>query len=156
MNKACTKNKNNSFPYISLMWYSRWLVFLPLLCSTISMTTSSPTGPTPAASSPLLVTVCLRPSPLAVPSPGTFFPQVSSRLAPSCESLCSDFLLREVVFLTTLFKSPSLGTSLVVRWLRRHTPNAGGSGSTPGQETRSCIPQLKVCMPQLKDPVSCN
>ena len=27
------------------------------------------------------------------------------------------------------------GTSLVVQWLRRHAPNAGGSGSIPGQGT---------------------
>ena len=29
------------------------------------------------------------------------------------------------------------GTSLVVQWLRLHTPNAGGLGSIPGQGTRS-------------------
>ena len=27
------------------------------------------------------------------------------------------------------------GTSLVVRWLRHHAPNAGGLGSIPGQGT---------------------
>ena len=27
----------------------------------------------------------------------------------------------------------SIGTSLVTQWLRRHTPNAGGSGLIPGQ-----------------------
>ena len=31
------------------------------------------------------------------------------------------------------------GTSLVVQWLRLHTPNAGDPGSTPGQGTK--IPQ---------------
>ena len=31
----------------------------------------------------------------------------------------------------------SLGTSLVVLWLRLHTSNAGGLSSTPGQGTRS-------------------
>ncbi|TEA30592.1 hypothetical protein DBR06_SOUSAS4110027, partial [Sousa chinensis] len=31
--------------------------------------------------------------------------------------------------------------SLVVQWLRLHTPNAGGSGSIPGQGTRSHLPQ---------------
>ena len=30
-----------------------------------------------------------------------------------------------------------LGTSLVVKWLRRHSPNAGGPGSIPGQGARS-------------------
>ena len=31
------------------------------------------------------------------------------------------------------------GTSLMVQWLRRHTPNAGGSDSVPGWGTRSCV-----------------
>ena len=43
-------------------------------------------------------------------------------------------------------------TSLVVQWLRLHTPNAGSPGSIPGQGTRSHIPQLRVCMLQLKIP----
>ena len=34
-------------------------------------------------------------------------------------------------------------TSLVVLWLRLRSPNAGGSGSVPGRETRSCMPQLE-------------
>ena len=43
--------------------------------------------------------------------------------------------------------------------------NAGGPGSIPGQRTSSLIPQLRVCMPQLKilhaevriaDPECCN
>ena len=33
------------------------------------------------------------------------------------------------------------GMSLVVQWLRLHTPNAGGPGSVPGREL---------------DPASCN
>ena len=40
-------------------------------------------------------------------------------------------------------------TSLVVQWLRRSTPNAGGPGSIPSQGTRSH-------MPQLKDPTCCK
>ena len=36
------------------------------------------------------------------------------------------------------------GTSLVVQWLRLHTPNAGDPGSIPGQGTRSHMPQLKI------------
>ena len=43
-------------------------------------------------------------------------------------------------------------TSLVVQQLRLLPPNAGGQGSIPGQRTRSHIPQLRVCMPQLKHP----
>ena len=42
------------------------------------------------------------------------------------------------------------GTSLVVQWLRLHDPNAGTSGSIPGQGTRSRMAQLRVHMPQLK------
>ena len=34
------------------------------------------------------------------------------------------------------------GTSLVVQWLRLHTPNAGGLGSIPGLGTK--IPQAKT------------
>jgi len=37
----------------------------------------------------------------------------------------------------------SLGTSLVVLWLRLHISNAGGLNSTPGQGTRSYMAQLK-------------
>ena len=36
------------------------------------------------------------------------------------------------------------GTSLVVQWLRLSTPNAGGLGSIPGQETRFHMLQLKI------------
>ena len=35
------------------------------------------------------------------------------------------------------------GISLVVQWLRLHTPNAGGLISIPGQGTSSHMPQLK-------------
>ena len=38
--------------------------------------------------------------------------------------------------------SLSIGTSLVVHWLRLHAPNAGGPGLIPGWGTRSCMPQL--------------
>ena len=38
----------------------------------------------------------------------------------------------------------SLGTSLVVQWLRLCAPNAGGLGLSPGQGTRSHMPQLRV------------
>ena len=34
-------------------------------------------------------------------------------------------------------------TSLVVQWLKLHAPNAGGSGSIPGQGTGSHVPQLR-------------
>ena len=35
------------------------------------------------------------------------------------------------------------GTSLVVQWLRRQDPDAGGSGLIPGQGTRPYMPQLR-------------
>ena len=44
------------------------------------------------------------------------------------------------------------GTSLVVQWLRLHTPNEGSPGLTPGQGIRSHIPQLRAHVPQLKIP----
>ena len=34
-------------------------------------------------------------------------------------------------------------TSLVLQWWRHHIPNAGDSGSIPGQGTRAHIPQLR-------------
>ena len=34
--------------------------------------------------------------------------------------------------------------------LRLHAPNAGNLGSIPGQGTRSHLPQIRVCMLQLK------
>ena len=49
-------------------------------------------------------------------------------------------------------KKKSLGTSLVVQWLRLCTPNAGGLSLTPGQGTRSHMLQLTVHMLQLKIP----
>ena len=44
------------------------------------------------------------------------------------------------------------GTSLVIQWLRIRAPNAGGSGSIPGQGTRSHMPQASICMLQWKIP----
>ena len=44
------------------------------------------------------------------------------------------------------------GAFLVVQWLRLHAPNAGGRGLIPSQGTGSHMPQLRVCMLQLKIP----
>ena len=44
----------------------------------------------------------------------------------------------------------------MVQWLRLLAPNAGGPGSIPGQGTRSHMLQLRVRMPQLKDPTRGN
>ena len=43
-------------------------------------------------------------------------------------------------------------TSLVVQWVRLHTPNAGGPGSIFDLGTRSRKPQLRVRMLQLRSP----
>ena len=53
---------------------------------------------------------------------------------------------------TEVLKYPQMGTSRVTQWLRLRTPNAGDPGSIPGQGTRSHMPQLRVCMLQLKTP----
>ena len=45
-----------------------------------------------------------------------------------------------------------VGTSLLVQWLRLHTPKAGGLGSIPGQGTSAHTPQLRVHVLQLKIP----
>ena len=43
------------------------------------------------------------------------------------------------------------GTSLVFQWVRPHAPNAGGPGLIPGWELDpACMPQLRVCMLQLR------
>ena len=49
-------------------------------------------------------------------------------------------------------------TSLVVKWLSLHAPNAGGLGSIPGQRTRSNMPQLKTAYAttQTEDPACSN
>ena len=54
--------------------------------------------------------------------------------------------------LLELLLSHSVGTSLVVQWLRLCTPSAVGPSSIPGQGTRSHMLQLRDCMPQLKIP----
>ena len=47
-------------------------------------------------------------------------------------------------------KELEFGNSLVVQWLRLHTPNARDLGSIPGQGTRSHMLQLSVRMLHLK------
>ena len=48
-----------------------------------------------------------------------------------------------VIISILLFKIVSVQTSLVVPWLRLHTPNAGGPRSIPSQGTRFHMLQLK-------------
>ena len=52
--------------------------------------------------------------------------------------------------ITGIFLKSMAGNSLEVQWLRLHTPNARGPGLIPVWETKSHIPQLRVCMLQLK------
>ena len=40
----------------------------------------------------------------------------------------------------------------MVQWLKLHAPNAGATGSIPGQGTRSCMPQLKSLHATTKSP----
>ena len=40
-------------------------------------------------------------------------------------------------------KEECSGTSPVIQWLIRQAPNAGGTGSIPGQRARAYIPQLR-------------
>ena len=40
-------------------------------------------------------------------------------------------------------KNSKFGTSLLVQWLRLHTPNVGSLGSIPGQGTRPHMLQLR-------------
>ena len=63
--------------------------------------------------------------------------------------------LSGIILLSLCFskkKKKILGTSRVVQCLRLHAPNAGSPGSIPDQGTRSCKPQLRVCIAQLKIP----
>ena len=60
--------------------------------------------------------------------------------------------LKENCFHGAQQRRSSSWTSLVVQWLRPRAPNAGDLGSIPDQGARSHMPQLTVCMPQLKIP----
>ena len=51
------------------------------------------------------------------------------------------------------FKNHCLGTSLVVQWIRLHAPNAGTwVQSLVREQDPTCMPQLRVHMPQLRSP----
>ena len=53
-----------------------------------------------------------------------------------------------------MFNNKSIGTSLVVQWLRFCAPNVAGSDMIPGQGTRSHIIQLKDTGCWNKDQIS--
>ena len=48
------------------------------------------------------------------------------------------------------------GTSLVIQWLRLHTPSAGGPGSSPGQGTRFPHATTKSSYGATEDPARHN
>ena len=50
----------------------------------------------------------------------------------------------QTVGINTGRKHQRIWTSLVVQWLRLHTPNAGHLGSVPGWGAGSRMPQLKI------------
>ena len=49
------------------------------------------------------------------------------------------FFLYNVLYFSKVSRTP-----LTVQWLKHHTPNAGGPGSIPGQETRGHMMQLRA------------
>ena len=55
-----------------------------------------------------------------------------------------------------LCQSKQPGTTLVVQWLRLHTPNAGGPSLIPDQGPRSHMQQLKSSHVEIKDPACCK
>jgi len=57
-----------------------------------------------------------------------------------------------IILLDTHLKILGSGESLQVQWLRDCVFNAGDLGSIPDQGTRSHMPQLRVCVPQLRIP----
>ena len=86
-------------------------------------------------------------------SPFWFPPNKVSSLISAYFKINSDspfFFLRPFFFLPSClickihFRNYSLGSSLVVQWLRLCTPNLGDLGSIPDQETRSHMPQLRL------------
>ena len=56
----------------------------------------------------------------------------------------------------TVLKILTIVTCLMFQWLRLCTPNAGDTGLTPGQKTRSHMLQIKNLHAATKDPASCN
>ena len=64
-----------------------------------------------------------------------YFLAIASWLTTTLVSLKQ--ALDEAIQMINFIKCLTLGTSLVVQWLRLHVPNTWGPGSIPGQETRS-------------------
>ena len=131
----------------------RWPLFLRLPLSTVPAQ-----SPQPASLHPLATT-------LMFPGPGlaawTFNFHLRYQHPYPLTAFTGIFLYetKEIMALSQLppfrgfsrNQKENSGTSLVAQWLKRCTPNVGGPGSIPGPETRSHMPQLRVCVPQRKD-----
>ena len=55
----------------------------------------------------------------------------------------SEMQVNSLTLQPSSLKKKREGTSLVVQWLKRYAPKAGGSSSIPGQGTESHMPQLR-------------
>ena len=77
-----------------------------------------------------------------------FFPLLGNAMSFCTPTLPFSPLIKSLTSkkFKSLFKSLSLGTSLVVQWLRLYCPNAGGPGSILGQGTGSHMLQLRIRM----------
>ena len=86
---------------------------------------------------------------------GVFPAQGSNPGLPYCRRVLYQLSHREALLKgdkILIWKMSSLGTSLVVQWLRLWTSTAGGAGSIPSQGTK--IPHATVCGPPLP-PIRC-
>ena len=81
---------------------------------------------------------------------------------PTNSSLPKDYTPRTRAVQTAIrtegIKTYAEGTSLVIQWLRLHTPNEGGPSLIPGQGTRSRMLRLKIqpAATKMEDPMYCN
>ena len=81
---------------------------------------------------------------------------------PTNSSLPKDYTPRTRAVQTAIgtegIKTYAEGTSLVVQWLRLHTPNEGGPRLIPGQGTSSRMLRLKIqpAATKMEDPMYCN
>ena len=85
-------------------------------------------------------------SPVGILEPKSYKPTYLQRLLASYRANLHSILHHPRLQgpATEWLRCPSLGTALVVQWLRFCIPSAGGSGSMPGQGTRSHTLQLKI------------
>ena len=67
----------------------------------------------------------------------------SSEFSPNSRNHLSPHLLMPSLRILLVLKNLHLRTSMVIQWLRLHSPKAGVPGSTLGQGTKSHMPLLK-------------